>query len=91
MGIKEKVEQALRRHFEPVEVLLIDEDGITGYVVSSQFKGVTSIDRQRMIDKTLRNADAKLSAAERRKVLMIAALTPIEYDSFGPEIVSRNR
>ena len=29
MGIKEKIERALRRDFEPAEVLLIDEGGIS--------------------------------------------------------------
>ena len=44
-----------------------------------------------MIDKTLRHADAKLSDAQRRKVLAIAALTPLEYDSIDPGVVGRYR
>jgi len=65
---------------------LDDDDGISGYVVSGGFEGMSSLDRQRLIDDTLRNAEDPLSKEERRHVLMIAALTPLEYESAGAHI-----
>lgn len=86
MDIKEKVEKALMDSFEDAYVLLDDDDGISGLVVSPRFKGLTAMDRQELIGNVLDGAPAPLTARERRRVLMIAGLTPVEYDSIGPRI-----
>lgn len=84
MDLKEKVTKALFQSLKPEYLRLEDEDGISGYVVSRQFKGMSSLDRQGEIEKTLQNAP--LAREERRRILMIAGLTPEEYEAVGPRI-----
>jgi hypothetical protein len=81
MDIKEKIEEALRRSFRPDVLRLEDDGGISGFVVSSEFRGMAAIDRQTLLHRVLRDPPVKLSRAELRRVLGIAALTPAEYDS----------
>jgi hypothetical protein len=83
MELREKVAEALRQHFNPDHIRLEDDEGISGVIVSGQFRGVTSLDRQTLIRKALRDSSVKLTPAELRKVVAIAALTPIEYESLG--------
>ena len=64
-----------------------DEDGITGFVVSPRFNGLSTLDRQDLIDRALRKAADPLTTDERRRVLMIAGLTPIEFDAVGERIL----
>jgi len=84
MDFKEKVSEALRRSIHPVRIELEDDDGISGYVVADDFRGLSSLDRQTLIDKALRDSSAELSKADLRRILMIAALTPAEYESARP-------
>ena len=78
MDLKEKVAQALKDAFEPEQLVLDDSDGLSGYIISPKFRGLDSLDRQMMIDKVLRSPNSGLSKAERREILVIAALTPEE-------------
>ena len=84
MDIKDKVIIALSRDLEPEYMRLEADDGISGFVVSRLFEGMSSLDRQGKIDEALRTAG--LSREERREVLMVAGLTPVEYDSVGAKI-----
>ena len=84
MDIKDKVLKALSEALRPEYMRLEEEDGISGFVVSRQFEGMSVLDRQGKIHEALRAA--ALSREERREVLMIAGITPIEYDSVGARI-----
>jgi acid stress-induced BolA-like protein IbaG/YrbA len=64
----------------------VEDDAITGYVVSKRFQGMSSLDRQKLLVKELKSAPAPLTPEELRQILMIAALTPIEFDSVGAKI-----
>jgi hypothetical protein len=86
MDLKEKVTEALRQALRPGYVWLEDDEGVYGFVVSPRFRGVSSLDRQRRINKALRNSPVGLSAAELRRVQMIAGLTPVEYEEVGTKI-----
>jgi stress-induced morphogen len=80
MDLKEKVTEALARHLHPERIQLEDDDGISGFVVSTQFRGMSSFDRQTLIHHLLRDTAPKLSKAELRQILAIAALTPVEFE-----------
>jgi hypothetical protein len=84
MDLKDRIMSALRPALQADYVRLEDDDGISGFVVSSRFKGMSSLDRQEQIDKVLKNSD--LTREERRRVLMIAGLTPEEYEAVGAKI-----
>ncbi len=86
MELREKVLTILRKALEVRHARLEDDDGITGFVVSPQFQGMTSLDRQELIDDAFRRATDLLASEERRQILMIAALTPAEYETAGAPI-----
>ena len=86
MDIKEKIVNALREPLSASFIRLEDDDGISGFVVSSRFEGISSLDRQGMIEDVLSSPSASLTPDERRQILMIAALTPAEYDAVGASI-----
>ena len=86
MGLKEKIVKALSRSFADAYVRLEEDDGISGFVVSPKFADMSTIDRQALIEQALGNAPDGLTASEQRQVLMIAGLTPQEFDSVGPRI-----
>jgi acid stress-induced BolA-like protein IbaG/YrbA len=79
MDVREKVEEALRHAFDPEFIQLEDDDGISGYLVSSKFRRMEFIDRQTMIYEALRNSPIRLKPGEIRRVVAIAALTPEEH------------
>lgn len=79
MDLKEKVTEALKQQLHPDHVQLDDDDGISGIVVASRFRGMSALDRQIAIDEALHAATPKFSKPELRQVLAIAALTPIEF------------
>lgn len=83
MELEVKIQDALRQALDPEFMRIENDDGISGFVVSRSFEGQSSLDRQGRLDAILRNA---LAQEERRQVLMIAALTPAEYDSVGAKI-----
>jgi stress-induced morphogen len=81
VDLKEKVEIALKGAITATRIRLEEDDGISGFVVSSDFRGKSALDRQTMIDKALRNSAVKLTKPELRQILAIAALTPAEYET----------
>jgi len=86
MDIKNKIMNVLLHGLKAEYIRLEDDEGFSGFVVSRQFEGITALERQGLIDETLRNAPDQLTAEERRRVLMIAGLTPAEYDAVGPRV-----
>jgi acid stress-induced BolA-like protein IbaG/YrbA len=84
MDLKEKVEAALIKSIGPERIQLKDDDGIFGFVVSTEFHGMSAIDRQTLIYDALHNPTSKLTRPELRQVLAIAALTPAEFEVRGP-------
>ena len=86
MDVKDKVIAALRDGLDVHYVRLEGDDGITGFVVSPRFQEMSSLDRQLLIENALENAKKPLSFRDRRQVLMIAGLTPEEYESVGAPI-----
>ncbi len=83
-GIKTKVVNALTHGIPAEYVRLDDDDGISGFVVANRFENESTLDRQAMIDEALVHAD--LSPIEQRQILMIAGLTPQEYEAVGGPI-----
>jgi hypothetical protein len=84
MDLKDKIIKALYQSLAADYVRLEDEDGISGFVVSRKFKGMSTLDRQGKIEDSLRGA--ALPMEERRRILMIAGLTPEEYETVGAQI-----
>lgn len=86
MDLKDKIVSALSIAL-PVDFIRLEEDdGISGFVVSSKFNGMSSLDRQTVIEDALASSAEPLTAEEHRQVLMIAGLTPVEYESVGARI-----
>jgi hypothetical protein len=83
LDLKKKVTEALRRYLHPHHIQLVDDDGISGFVVSPQFQRMPSLERQLLIHNALRDSSIKFTKAELREVLAIAALTPAEYEALG--------
>ena len=83
MGLKEKIQRALSESLEDAYVRLEDDDGISGFVVSSRFKGMSALDRQGLIESLLAGAPGALTQEEQRRVLMIAGITPTEFAAAG--------
>ena len=81
MDLKEKVEIVLKEAVTASRIRLEDDDGISGFVVSSDFRGLSALDRQTLIDQALHNSAVKLTKPELRQILAIAALTPAEYET----------
>jgi hypothetical protein len=65
---------------------LDDEGRITVFVVSPDFQGMSAFDRQVFLDEVLNKPSTAHTPDDRRRVLMIAGLTPAEYDSVGSRI-----
>jgi acid stress-induced BolA-like protein IbaG/YrbA len=84
MDIKEKVINALNRSLKVDYLRLEEDDGLYGFVVSSEFAQMSALDRQWMIEEAL--SKARLSAPEQRHILTIAGLTPAEYEAVGADI-----
>lgn len=84
MDLKDKVIDALSQALKPEYVRLDDDDGISGFVVSRTFEGISTLDRQGKIEDVLQNVP--LAKEERRRILMIAGLTPEEYEAVGARI-----
>jgi hypothetical protein len=83
VDLLEKVKAALERYFQPELLKLEDDDGISGYVVAQQFRGMSSLDRQTAIDQALRKSEEPLSREENRRVIAIAGLSPEEAVASG--------
>jgi hypothetical protein len=83
MDLKEKIIKALRS-LRPEFALLDDDDGISGFVVSRVFEGMPGLERQEAIGEALEHAS--LTPEEQRCILMVAGLTPEEYEEVGARI-----
>jgi hypothetical protein len=81
MDLVQRVKRLLRRRFAPADIKLDDDDGVTGYIVSPMLRGKSSLERQTEIDEVLRDASARLSQEDLSRILLIAALTPVEFES----------
>lgn len=86
MELTDKIVDALQKPLDAEYIRLEDDDGISGFVVSGRFEKMSTLDRQRLIDEALRAPSASLSKEEQRQILMIAGLTPDEYESVGARI-----
>ena len=86
MDVRDKVIDALTNSLEVHYMRLEDDDGIIGFVVSPQFRDMSTLDRQGLIENALSRSSKPLTAQEQRQVLMIAGLTPEEYESVGARI-----
>lgn len=86
MGLPDKIVAALQTPLGAEYIRLDDDDGISGFVVSGRFENMSTLDRQQLIDEALRDAPDPLSQEEQRQILMIAGLTPREYESVGARI-----
>jgi stress-induced morphogen len=84
MDLKDKIINVLSQALQPEQVRLDDDDGISGFVVSGAFEGMSTLDRQGKIEELLQNAE--LTHEQRRRILMIAGLTPEEYEAVGARI-----
>ena len=84
MDLKDKIISALQKQLNAAYIRLDDDDGVSGFVVSDRFAGMSTLDRQRLIDDAL---SAAITPEESRRVLMIAGLTPAEYDAVGANII----
>ena len=83
MALKKKLEAALKHMLAPDLIDLVDDDGVTGYVVSSKFQRMNALNRQKLVQKSLCGAPRPLLPAELRRVLLIVPLTPAEARSYG--------
>ncbi len=86
MDIRDKIIRSLSESLRVHYVRLEEDDGISGIVVSPQFHGMSTMDRQGMIEDALSNASNALTKEENRQILMIAGLTPEEYESVGARV-----
>jgi hypothetical protein len=86
VDIKAKIMKALSQSLEDAYVRLEEDGGVSGFVVSPRFQGMASVDRQGLIEEALSNGPSPLTAEERRRVLMIAGLTPLEFDAVGARV-----
>jgi hypothetical protein len=86
MDVKDKITSALIHSFDDSYIRLEDDDGISGFVVSPRFEGRTSLDRQDLIEDALKKSPDPLTQEELRRVLMIAGLTPADFDAVGSPI-----
>lgn len=80
MDLQERLVFLLKNGLNAERVVLEDDGGISGVVVSPDFRGISAIDRQRRIDRVLRSPQSGLTRAELKRILGIAALTPVEYE-----------
>ncbi len=81
MELKEKVERALRNHFQVDYLKLMDNEGIHGFVVSPDFEDLSSSERRGLLREASRDPTADLTDCERRQFSFISTLTPAEYEA----------
>jgi hypothetical protein len=86
MDLRAKIVKALSEFLQVDYIRLEEDDGVSGFVVSPRFQEISTVDRQGLIEEALSKASDPLTPRERRQVLMIAGLTPEEYDAVGARI-----
>jgi hypothetical protein len=80
MDLVEKVKRALSAEIDVERFDIEDDGGIIGYVVSKDFEGLNSFERQTLIHKALRNGRQALNRTEVKRIGAIASLTPVEFE-----------
>ena len=81
MAIVRKLRKILEERFPPPDkVDLRDDDGVIGVVTSKRFRRMDTMQRQDLIHDIL---TSHLSGEERRRVLLIVAVTPEEGAANG--------
>ena len=76
MDLARKAKKLLKQAFPPPSKVSIEDDkGLIGLVVSPSFRGLDSIDRQQLVWDAL---DEKLSPEERKRIVIVVAVTPEE-------------
>lgn len=78
MELTEKIAGILQSSFNAEDVRVSDDEGITGFVISTAFQNLSSLDRQKLINGKLRAKEGGLLPRELRRVLLISPLTPLE-------------
>jgi hypothetical protein len=79
-----KLRRILRQEFpKPDKLRLRDEDGVIGHVISSRFKAMDTMDRVNLIWDLL---DKELTREERKKVVIMIALTPQEERMYSTRL-----
>ena len=86
MEIEDKILKVLSRYLAIEYFRLEDEDDIYGFVVSPSFQGMSSLDRQKLIDKALDEGSDTLAPEERRRVRFLATMTPVEFKYVGSRV-----
>ncbi len=82
MAVAQKLKKVLEEHFPaPDKVTLREHDGIIGIVTSKRFRRMDTMQRQDLIHDILTK---ELSDKERRRVLLIVAVTPEEELANAP-------
>jgi len=79
VDLQKRIERVLQAAFDPEEIRLEQDDGISGYVISRRFRGMEAVDRQGMIYDALHDPSVDLQPEDMRQILAIAALTPEEF------------
>ena len=83
MAIVRKLKKILEECFPPPDkVNLRDEDGIIGIVTSKRFRRMDTMQRQDLIHDRLED---RLTADERRHVVIIVAVTPEEEIAYAED------
>lgn len=86
MDVKDKLIEAFQAALAVHYIRIEEDDGLSGFVVSPQFDGMSTLDRQSIIEAAIDNAPHPLTKVEKRQILMIAGLTPAESDAVGAGI-----
>jgi len=84
--LQAKVKQALSSAIVLDRTILVEDDGLIGFVVSPDFRGRDSLSRQETIFDALRASGSPLSPGEVHQVVAVVALTPEEFEVLGPEL-----
>jgi hypothetical protein len=86
VDLQAKVKQALRAAIVLEKAVLVDDDGLIGYLVSPDFRGQDSLSRQTIVFDALRASSSPLSPTEVSQVVAVVAFTPEEFEVLGPEL-----
>jgi len=75
--LMERTQKVLEKDFSPKEILLepAGRGMVDGWIISKSFDGLSSFERQQKIHKLL---DKHFSGKDRRRILTIFTLTPLE-------------
>ena len=86
MEVKDEIVNVLQKTLRAEYIRLDDDDGISGFIVSRDFEGMPTLERQQLIDKMLHDFKKTQVNEGQSPILMIAGITPSEYESVGARI-----